>query len=213
MESAQMRFLFSTLQHIESDFYGRVGRNLRRQGHDVAHLTYSRRAAQVLRRRGDQAYCLPDLMAEVEPLGSWREEEARIVDRYPIPSLHEVYRTDLPCRDESDEAWCVERTVRHFLAIEALFERLDPEVVVPEVGNESIRTVCPPRGHRGGSDDAVPHVHDLRPAAAPVRRHDGCADRRPGRAAGADAARRARSSTTSSPATRSATGRSATTGG
>ncbi len=141
MESAQMRFLFSTLQHIESDFYGRVGRNLRRQGHDVAHLTYSRRAAQVLRRRGDQAYCLPDLMAEVEPLGSWREEEARIVDRYPIPSLHEVYRTDPPCRDESDEAWCVERTVRHFLAIEALFERLDPEVVVPEVGNESIRTV------------------------------------------------------------------------
>ena len=66
-----------------------------------------------------------------------REEEARIVERYPIPSLHEVYRTDLPCRDESDEAWCVERTVRHFLAIEALFERLDPDVVLPEVGDES----------------------------------------------------------------------------
>ena len=80
-------------------------------------------------------------MAGVQPIGSWREEEARIVAQYPIPSLHEVYRTDLPCRDDRDEERCVERTVRHFLAIEALFERLRPQVVVPEVGNESIRTV------------------------------------------------------------------------
>ena len=78
----------------------------------------------------------------MQPVGSWREEEARIVAQYPIPSLHEVYRTDLPCRDERDEERCVERTVRHFLAIEELFERLEPDVVVPEVGNESMRTVA-----------------------------------------------------------------------
>lgn len=147
-----MRFLFATLQHVESDFYGRVGRELKRQRHEVAHLTYSRRAARVLRRRGDEAHCLPDLMARVQPVGSWREEESRIVDRYPIPSLHEVYRTDLPCRDGRDEAACVERTVRHFLAIEALFERLEPEVIVPEVGTESIRTVSHLVGSaRGGT--------------------------------------------------------------
>lgn len=137
-----MTFVFATLQHIESDFYGRVGRRLKAAGHEVAQLTYSRRAAAVLRRRGDEAYCLPDLMAAVKPVGSWREEEARIVAQYPIPSLHEVYRTDLPCRDERNEEPCVERTVRHFLAIEELFERLRPDVIVPEVGNESMRTVA-----------------------------------------------------------------------
>jgi hypothetical protein len=137
-----MRFLFATLQHAESDFYGRVGRELRRRSsHNVAHLTYSRRAAMVLRRQGDEAYCLPDLMKDVRPAGSWDAEAARIVAQYPIPSLHEVYRTDLPCRDNPDDRYCVERTVRHFLAIERLFERLQPDVVVPEVGNESIRTV------------------------------------------------------------------------
>jgi hypothetical protein len=45
----------------------------------------------------------------------------------------------------------VERTVRHFLAIESLFERLQPEVVVPEVGNESIRTVSHLVGTAGGA--------------------------------------------------------------
>jgi hypothetical protein len=137
-----MKFLFATLQHVESDFYGRVGRDLKRRGHDVAHLTYSRRAAMVLRRKGDEAYCLPDLMKDVRPAGSWDEEAARIVAQYPIPSLHEVYRTDLPCRDNPDDRYCVERTVRHFLAIERLFERLRPDMVVPEVGNESIREVA-----------------------------------------------------------------------
>ena len=146
-----MRFVFATLQHIESGFYGRVGRRLRDAGHDVAHVTYSRRAARMLRARGEEAYCLPDLMARVQPVGSWREEEARIVAQYPIPSLHEVYRTDLPCRDERREEYCVERTVRHFLATEELFQRLEPDVIIPEVGNETMRTVAQLVGAAGGA--------------------------------------------------------------
>ncbi len=39
-----MKFLFATLQYVESDFYGRVGRAWA-AGHEVTHLTYSRRAA------------------------------------------------------------------------------------------------------------------------------------------------------------------------
>ncbi|MFL5892585.1 MAG: hypothetical protein ACJ75I_07560 [Solirubrobacterales bacterium] len=136
-----MRFLFASLQHIESDFYGRVGRNLRHRGHDVAHLTYSRRAAMVLRRGGDEAYCLPDLMKETPPTQPWREEEARIVARHPIANLADVYGTDPFCR-RRDGAGCAEWTVRQLVAVEALFERLRPEVVIPEVGNESLRTVA-----------------------------------------------------------------------
>ena len=41
-----MRFLFTTLQTYESDFYGRVGDELERLGHDVEHLAVSRRAAR-----------------------------------------------------------------------------------------------------------------------------------------------------------------------
>jgi hypothetical protein len=136
-----MRFLFATLQHAESDFYGRVGRLLKGRGHEVAHLTYSRRAASVLRRHGDEAYCLPELSKDARPAASWREEESRIVAEYPIPDLRDVYRTDPVCRAERDQGRCAERTVREFLAIEELFDRVRPELVVPEVGNESIRTV------------------------------------------------------------------------
>jgi hypothetical protein len=136
-----MRFLFATLQHNESDFYARVGRNLRSRGHEVVHLTYSRRAAASLRRRGDEAYCLPDLMRDADPDGSWPDEEARIVARYPIASLRDVYWTDPPFRRGQDADRCAERTVRQFGAIESLFDRVRPEIVIPEVGNESIRTV------------------------------------------------------------------------
>jgi hypothetical protein len=136
-----MKFLFATLQHIESDFYGRVGVELERRGHEVAHLTYSRRAAKVLARRGFEAHCLPDLIAQVRPARSWIDEESRIVTRYGLPDLREVYRTDPTCRRSRRERGCVERTVEHFLAVEALFDRVRPDFVVPEVGNESMRTV------------------------------------------------------------------------
>jgi hypothetical protein len=146
-----MRFLFATLQHVESDFYGRVGKQLKRRGHDVVHLTYSRRAAMVLRRRGDKAWSLPDLMHEASPAGSWREEESRILARYGIADLRDVYRTDPYCRASRNRTDCVEWTISHFLAIERLFDRVRPEVVIPEVGNECIRTVSDLVGREGGA--------------------------------------------------------------
>jgi hypothetical protein len=52
-----------------------------------------------------------------------------------------VYWTDPPFRRGQDADRCAERTVRQFLAIESLFDRTQAEIVVPEVGNESIRTI------------------------------------------------------------------------
>jgi hypothetical protein len=137
-----MRFLFATLQHIESDFYGRVGQRLSSLGHDVSHVTYSRRSASLLRGRGVDAYCLPELMREAELSRPWRELEPDIVARYPIASLRDVYATDPPFRSGDDPDRCGERTVRQFAALERLVERVRPEIVVPEVGNESIRTIA-----------------------------------------------------------------------
>ena len=136
-----MRIAFATLGHVESDFYGRVGEHLRRAGHEVFHLTYSRRAAALLRRDGE-AHCLPDLMAAVVPERSWADEEKRVLARYGLPDLRAVHRTDPSCRTARRQGECGERTLRHFLAIEALFERVRPDFVVPEVGNETIRAVA-----------------------------------------------------------------------
>jgi hypothetical protein len=136
-----MRFLFTTLQYQESDFYGRVGKELERRGHGVVHLTYSRRAAIVLCRRGHEAHCLPDLMQAAEPVGSWSEQEARIVAEYGISDLSAVYRTDPHCRKNARGDRCAEWTIRIFLAVERLIDRVRPDVVVPEVGNEAIRAV------------------------------------------------------------------------
>ena len=129
-----MRFLFTTLQYVESDFYGRVGAELERRGHEAAHLTWSRRAAAGL---GPRARVLPEEMRRVGPLDVEREAE-RVVERYGLPTLRDVWRTDWPCRGRSD-AWCAERTVRHFLALERVLDELRPDVVVPEVGSETMR--------------------------------------------------------------------------
>ncbi len=136
-----MRFLFTTLQFVESEFYGRVGAELERRDHEVAHLAYSRRSAEALCRRGFRAWCLPDLMAEAELPGGLAEQVARIEHAYDTPSLRDIYRTDVACAGRSEE-WCTERTVRHFLAIERVFDEVDPEVVVPEVGSETMRTAA-----------------------------------------------------------------------
>ena len=143
-----MRFLFVTLQHQESDFYGRVGRNLKRRGHEVVQLTYSRRSAKTLRRNGIQAHCLPDLMKETPLPRPWNQEESRIVAGYPIDGLRDVYWTDPPFRRGGAVDECAERTVRQFVAIEGLIDRLEPDIVVPEVGNESIRQIA----HLVGTD-------------------------------------------------------------
>jgi hypothetical protein len=137
---AAVRYLFTTLQHRESDFYGRVGTALGARGNDVKHVTFSRRAAKALRRSGARAYCLPDVMASLEPF-DLEHEVTRIERTYEMPSLRDVYRTDPPCEGRT-EAWCVERTVRHFLALERILDDVEPEVIVPEVGTETLRTAA-----------------------------------------------------------------------
>jgi len=133
-----MRFLFITLQFAESDFYGRVSSHLAALGHEAAHVAVSRRAAEDLRRRGFTARCLPEVMAEVGVGPGVAVETARIEARYPIPSLKDVYRVD-PALRGRPEAYSVERTVRHFRALERVIEELRPDVVVPEVGRETVR--------------------------------------------------------------------------
>jgi hypothetical protein len=131
-----MRFLFTTLQFQESEFYARVGAELQRLGHDVEHVTYSRRSARALGAR-----CLADELAAVDDTTDWEAEARRIVATYDVPTLRDVYKTDWPV-DAADEPAAVERTVRHFLALERLFDELRPDVVVPEVGSETMRTAA-----------------------------------------------------------------------
>jgi hypothetical protein len=135
-----VRFLFTTLQFIESEFYGRVGAELECRGHEVAHVAYSRRSAETLRRRGFRAHCLTDAMAELGPLDIQRHAE-RIVRDYDTPTLRDVYRTDVACEGLSEQG-CIERTVRHFVALERVFDDVRPEVLVPEVGSETMRTAA-----------------------------------------------------------------------
>ena len=136
-----MRFLFTTLQDPETEFYGRVGAELSRQGHEVAHVTFSRVGARALRRRGYETFVLPD---EMDALGhdlDFAAEAERIERTYDTPTIRDVYKTDFPCYGKPEE-WCVERTVRHFLAIERILDRVRPDIVVPEVGSETMRTAA-----------------------------------------------------------------------
>jgi Capsule polysaccharide biosynthesis protein len=145
-----MRFLFTTLQTYESEFYGRVGRELASRGHEIAHLTVSRASARGLRELGFDAECLPDVIAALPP-APVAEEVARIEAAYEIPHIRDVYRTDWTC-DGKPESWCIERTVSHFRALEEVFDRVRPDVLVPEVGNETIRVAS----HLIGLERGVP---------------------------------------------------------
>jgi len=133
-----MRFLFVTLQFAESDFYGRISELLAERGHQSAHVAVSRRAAEALRRRGFRAHCLPDVMGAVGTGPGLEAETARIEARYPVPSLKDVYRVE-PALRGRPEREMVERTVRHFRALERIVAEERPEVVVPEVGRETVR--------------------------------------------------------------------------
>jgi hypothetical protein len=135
-----MRFLFTTLQFAESAAYRRVGEELASTGHAVGHVTVSRRAARDLQKAGFAAACLPERLAGLGEFDVAAHAE-RIEREYPILSLREVYSTDPACRGR-DEAWCVERTVRHFVALEAIFDEFAPDVLVPEVGSETMRTAA-----------------------------------------------------------------------
>jgi hypothetical protein len=136
-----VRFLFTTLQDLESDFYGRVGRELTSRGHEVTHLTYSRTAAAELAAQGFWARCLPDVAAEAGTPADVQAEVERIERTYDIPTIRDVYRTDPPCA-ERDEQWGIERAVAHVRALERVYDELRPDVVVPEVGSELIRTAA-----------------------------------------------------------------------
>jgi hypothetical protein len=133
-----MRFLFTTLQTYESEFYGRVGAELAAKGHEVAHVTMSRASARALREAGWEAVCLPDVLAEIAEPDNVSAESERIVAEYDLPTIREIYRTDWPC-DGKPEEWSIRRTVRYVRALERVFDEIRPDVLVPEVGNETIR--------------------------------------------------------------------------
>jgi capsular polysaccharide biosynthesis protein len=135
-----VRFLFTTIQFLESVGWGRVGSELARRGHEVAHVAISRRSADALREAGAAAHVLPDRVRALGDIDVAAEAE-RIEAQYPITSLRSVYLSD-PVSRGRDEAWLVDRTVRHFVALERLFDELRPDVLVPEVGSETMRTAA-----------------------------------------------------------------------
>jgi hypothetical protein len=139
-DGAGRRFLFLTIQGRESVFYGRVGRELRLRGHDVLHVTVSRRSAHELNAAGERAHCLGDLLTAV-PDDDPNAAASRIESRYGLPAIRDVWVADPAC-----ERWPEDRslkwTVRHFAALERLFDRERPQVVIPEVGREVMRTVA-----------------------------------------------------------------------
>lgn len=135
-----MRFLFTTIQSFESDFYGTVGEELASRGHAVAHVTVSHRSTRRLRGRGLTADCLKDLVSALPPFET-DTEAGRIETQYGLTSLRDVYRADSPAGRLSEMA-NRRRAVEHFLALEGLFAEVDPDVLVPEVGTELLRTVA-----------------------------------------------------------------------
>lgn len=145
-----MRFLFTTLHYNEAEFYGRVGALLQELGHEVGHLSYSRRGARLASEHGVRSWVLPDLLRAVPGDLDWEREGEAIVARYDTPTLRDIYKTDRPCVGRPD-AWCIERTVRHFKAIDGLVQDFRPDVLVPEVGSEMMRTVA----HLVGLDRGV----------------------------------------------------------
>ena len=135
-----MRFLFTSLQTFESEFYGTVAGALERRGHETAHVTVSRESARALRERGFRAWCVHDLASDL-PSVSTDAEVARIERTYPIPHLRDVYRGDYAIAGWSEEA-STERAVEIFRALERAFDEVEPDVVCPEVGNETIRVAA-----------------------------------------------------------------------
>lgn len=129
-----MRFLFITIQGFESDFYGRVGANLGALGHEVQHLTASRLAARRLRHAGHEATALQEILGQPSA-----DAKQRIERDYG--SLVGLYATD-PASDRLLPNAASARTVAHVLAVEKMFDRAQPDVIVPEVGRELIRTVA-----------------------------------------------------------------------
>ena len=146
-----MRFLFLTLYGYEPAFYGRVGARLRELGHEVGHVTWSRRGARALRRDGFRTWCLADMVPECRPGAELADEADRLEATYDMLSLRDVYRTDWPLEGRSERE-CLEWAVAHFRALERAYDEFAPEVVVPEVGSETMRTAAHLIGVQRGID-------------------------------------------------------------
>lgn len=137
---AAVRFLFTTLQTYESQFYAIVQQELERRGHETMQVTVSRASTQELRRDGLRAVCLHDEIAQL-PRVDLDTEVARIESAYPIPHLRDVYRGDLAVVGWREQA-LQQRAVDIFRALERITSSFEPDVICPEVGNESIRVTA-----------------------------------------------------------------------
>src|SRR6478735_3203796 len=142
-----MRFLFATIQSFESDFYGRVGEQLTARGHDVRHVTYSRRSARRLAARGLHAH---SVRARLEPAGA---DVRGILALYGRDALSEAERIDRPSAGRSD-ASVRRRTLAHVRVVERLFDDGSPDVLVSEPGSELLRSVA----HLVARERGVPTV-------------------------------------------------------
>jgi hypothetical protein len=134
-----MRFLFVTVASHESRFYGRVGSALVEHGHEVAYVTTSRHSAELLRARGLEAVVVQDLVSEARAAAD-AEDPDELAARYGFTTIRDAYRADPACRGKPED-WCVERSVAHVRALERCLDALAPDVVVPEVGRETVRVV------------------------------------------------------------------------
>ncbi len=126
-----MRFLFATIQCFESDFYGRVGERLTDRGHEVEHVTYSRRSARRLAARGLRA----------RPVGALVAPGVTDVARYGSAALREAERVDQPSVRRG-KAWARPRALAHVRGLERLFDDVRPDVLVSEPGTELLRAVA-----------------------------------------------------------------------
>ena len=89
-----MRFLFTTLQTYESEFYG-VGRTRSSSaaGTRSAHVSVSREAARAApRTRARRARCLA--RSPMDEPADLEAEVRRIEATYPIPHIRDVYYAD-----------------------------------------------------------------------------------------------------------------------
>src|SRR5882762_9180869 len=115
-----MRFLIASNHFAETDYYRRLAALLEERGHEVSQAVASRRAAEAAHAAGLSAFAVPEMMAALGPLDI-DAEVARIEDRYPTPSLRDVYITDRPATRGRSERESVERMVRQFKAVEQIF--------------------------------------------------------------------------------------------
>lgn len=149
-DTGRVRFLFATLLTYESEFYGRVAAELVARGHEVVFVTESGDSANLLRAQGFDVDELPERARAVEE-HDWGAEAEGLASRHDLPSIRDVYRVDPACAGEP-EGSCIERTVRRFLAVERIVDEARPDVIVPEVGRETMRVAS----HLAGLERGIP---------------------------------------------------------